>query len=221
MASTVNVIVFDVNETVSDMSPLGGAFAAAGAPEHLAALWFSGILRDGFAATAAGDNTAFAQIAQDSVTRLLSDHGVPSVQAGVESIMGTLRALKVHADVVPGIEALHPLTELVTLSNGPTTVAEALLGEAGIQQHFTRLLSVEDAPAWKPARAAYQFAADQCGTDLQRMMLVAVHPWDLHGAHAAGMRTAWINRTNTQYPAYFSRPDIEVPDLPSLAARLH
>lgn len=216
MAGAVDVIVFDVNETLSDMTPLGPAFAAAGAPEHLATTWFAGILRDGFAATAAGGSTAFADIARDSLSRLLAEDGVPSVAAAVESIMGTLTTLEVHPDVVPGIEALHPAAELVTLSNGATTVADTLLTGAGIRQRFSRLLSVEDAPAWKPARAAYEYAAARCGAAPERMLLVAVHPWDVHGAHAAGMRTAWLNRSGARYPAYFTPPDLEASALPFL-----
>nr|WP_254925633.1 MULTISPECIES: hypothetical protein [unclassified Rhodococcus (in: high G+C Gram-positive bacteria)] len=46
------VIVFDVNETLSDMSPLSERFADVGAPNELASLWFASVLRDGFALTA-------------------------------------------------------------------------------------------------------------------------------------------------------------------------
>lgn len=220
MADSVDVIVFDVNETLSDMAPLGAVFAAAGAPEHLAATWFAGILRDGFAITAAGGNTAFAQIAQDSLGRLLAADGIAAVEEATGRVMEALQSLEVHPDVVPGIDALAAVADLVTLSNGATTVAESLLGRAGVREHFTRLLSVEDAPAWKPGRTAYEYAATRCGTELGRMLLVAVHPWDIHGAHAAGMATAWLNRTGAAYPSYFTAPDHEVADLAALAARL-
>lgn len=220
MADSVDVIVFDVNETLSDMAPLGTVFAAVGAPEHLAATWFAGILRDGFAITAAGGNTAFAQIAQDSLGRLLAAHGIASVEEATGHVMEALQDLEVHPDVVPGTEPLARVADLVTLSNGATTVAESLLSRAGVREHFTRLLSVEDAPGWKPGRTAYEYAATRCGTELGRMLLVAVHPWDIHGGHAAGMATAWINRTGAPYPSYFTGPDHEAADLAELAARL-
>ena len=51
-------------------------------------------------------------------------------------------------------------------------------------------------------------------------MLVAVHPWDIDGAHRFGMATAWINRTNGTYPAHFASPDLEVTDITQLARRL-
>jgi hypothetical protein len=36
------LIVFDVNETLSDMAPMGKRFADVGAPELLAKIWFAG-----------------------------------------------------------------------------------------------------------------------------------------------------------------------------------
>lgn len=220
MVSNPDVIVFDVNETLSDMAPLGEAFAQAGAPTGLARTWFAGILRDGFAVAAAGGNTAFTEIAQDSLARLLSEHEVSAPGESVEGIMGTLKSLDVHPDVVPGIKALRQAAELITLSNGATQVADSLLRSAGIREHFSELLSVQDAPAWKPARSAYEHAAERCGREPGRMLLVAVHPWDIHGAHQAGLRTAWINRTGARYPGYFAPPDLEAVDLPSLADQL-
>ncbi|MFI7582972.1 haloacid dehalogenase type II [Kocuria sp. M1N1S27] len=220
MMTRPDLIVFDVNETLSDMGPLSEAFAAEGVPGHLARTWFSGILRDGFAVAAAGGNAAFAEIAQDSLTRLLSEHDVSAPGDSVERIMGTVTSLGVHPDVVPGVEALHQVAELVTLSNGAAQVAETLLESAGIRGHFAELLSVEDAPAWKPAPSAYDHAAERCGREPGRMLLVAVHPWDIHGAHQAGLRTAWINRAGAEYPGYFSRPDLHAADLPALADQL-
>ncbi|MFI7481145.1 haloacid dehalogenase type II [Kocuria sp. M1R5S2] len=218
--STPDVIVFDVNETLSDMSPLGEAFAAAGAPEHLAGTWFAGILRDGFAIAAAGGNAAFSEIAQDSLVRLLAESGDAVDDAAAGPIISALKNLGVHPDVVPGVEALRRVAELVTLSNGSASVAEGLLERSGLRGHFTELLSVDDAPAWKPARSAYAYASSETGHPADRMLLVAVHPWDIHGARRAGLRTAWINRTGAQYPGYFSPPDLEAADLVELAGQL-
>lgn len=217
MVRSPDVIVFDVNETLSDMAALGEAFSRAGAPPQAAPAWFAGILRDGFALAATGGNTGFAEIARQGLTRLLGEQDVASVAAGTEVVMTALLELDVHPDVVPGVEALAGVAELVTLSNGAASLAEDLLRRAGVGKHFTRLLSVEDAPAWKPARTAYEYAVSRCGTEPGGMLLVAVHPWDIHGARAAGWRTAWLNRTGATYPTYFAAPDLEVADLPALA----
>ena len=52
MAVGASVVVFDVNQTLSDLAPMARRFADVGAPEHLAKLWFATLLRDGFALTA-------------------------------------------------------------------------------------------------------------------------------------------------------------------------
>src|SRR5687767_2538408 len=57
------VIVCDVNETLSDTTALGQNFADVGVAAHLAATWFAQVLRDGFALTSTGDNVTFATIA--------------------------------------------------------------------------------------------------------------------------------------------------------------
>lgn len=45
----ITTVVFDVNETLSDLTPMGARFAALGAPEGLGPLWFAATLREGMA----------------------------------------------------------------------------------------------------------------------------------------------------------------------------
>ena len=215
-----SMVVFDVNETLSDMSPMARRFADVGAPEHLAKLWFATLLRDGFALTAAGGQRPFAEIGVAALRTVL--HGVSlDVDEAVEHVMSGFSQLAVHPDVPDGVRALRGTgRRLVTLTNGATRFAEQLLGAAGILSEFERLLSVEVAPAWKPARAAYEYAAATCGSDLGDMLLVAVHPWDIDGAARAGMTTARINRTGVPYPDVFTPPTFTVAALPDLADRL-
>jgi 2-haloacid dehalogenase len=52
---------------------------------------------------------------------------------------------------------------------------------------------------------------------VEDMLLVAVHPWDIHGAHEAGLRTGWISRQHLPYPGYFSGPELQAPNLGTLA----
>lgn len=214
------VLIFDVNETLSDMSSMGERFAAVGAAQDLAGTWFASVLRDGFALTVTGVNPAFATLGREALRASLTGQ-VDDVDAAVEHVMSGFTDLDVHPDVVEGVRALQQLgIRLVTLSNGSASVARGLLDRAGIADAFSRLLSVEDAPAWKPAPAAYAYALEVCGTQSPNAMLVAVHPWDLHGAHLAGLRTAWVNRRRSVYPSSFGTPELEVTSLIDLAARL-
>lgn len=218
--SRPQLIVFDVNETLSDMRPLADAFAATGAPEHLAATWFAGLLRDGFALTVTGQNPAFSLVASSSLRAVL--HGVVTdLDGAVEHVMAGFSELPLHRDVVGGVRALRDLgITLVTLSNGAAAVAEGLFERNGIADAFERILSVQDGDLWKPAAAAYDYALRTCGVNARDAMLVAVHPWDIHGAHEAGLATGWLSRDGGPYPAYYAAPDVEASSLTDLATQL-
>ena len=214
------VVVFDVNETLSDMSPMAARFADVGAPRHLAATWFAGLLRDGFALTAAGSCPSFAELGAGLLRVQLA--GLPldrDLDASVAHIMQGFGSLALHPDVAAGISALADAgLRLVTLTNGAASVAAGLFERAGIRDRFERLLSVEEAGVWKPAPGAYAYALGECGVAPSAALLVAVHPWDVDGAHRAGLTTAWLNRTGAPYPDHFARADVEIASLVDLAS---
>ena len=208
MPQRPTVVVFDVNETLSDMSPMADRFTQVGAPPHLAKLWFTTLLRDGFALTAAGASEEFATVGRE-------------VGDAVEHVMAGFGSLRVHPDVPDGVRALRAGgLRLVTLTNGSAQVAERLFTDAGIRDQFERLLSVEDAGAWKPAPAAYGYASAACQVPAEQLVLIAVHPWDIDGAARAGMSTVWLNRDQFAYPRYFTSPTWTAGSLPEAAAQL-
>ena len=221
-ATRPSVVVFDVNETLSDMAPMAGRFADVGAPGHLAATWFASVLRDGFALAAAGTAVPFAVVAESVLRGVL--HGVPlgvGVDEAVEHVLSGFQQLQVHPDVPEGVRALRAQgLRLVTLTNGGTSVAEGLLERAGVRGEFEQLLSVEGAGTWKPTPRAYEYAAASCGVAAADCVLVAVHPWDVDGAERGGMSTAWIDRTGAPYPAHMRHADVVARDLTGLAERL-
>ncbi len=218
----VEVVVFDVNETLSDMSTMAQRFADVGASPGLAQSWFAALLRDGFALTAAGSTERFATLGREGLYSLLAGADLDrDVDAAVEHVLAGFDTLDVHPDVPSGVRALAGAgLRLVTLSNGATSVADGLLRRAGVRDDFEALLSVEEAGIWKPAAAAYEYAAAECKTDLEAMLLVAVHPWDVDGAARAGMQTAWVTRAGGRYPPYFTAPDRTATGIDDLAAQL-
>ncbi len=196
------VILFDVNETLSDMAGLQTRFTDVGAPAHLSALWFATVLREGFSLTAAGGHERFAVLAEHALRGLLAEVDLDrDVEEAVTHVMSGFAELDVHPDVVEGVRRLGATgTRLATLSNGAAAVADSLLTRAGIRTDFEALLSVEDAGTWKPAPGSYGYAASALDVRPREMLLVAVHPWDTDGAARAGLRTAWVNRTGRGVP---------------------
>lgn len=220
--SGIQVIVFDVNETLSDLAPMSRRFADIGAPELLAKVWFASLLRDGFA-LAAGDGYApFADIADGVLRTVLADVDIDrDIDSAVRHVLDGFAALDVHPDVPDGIRALKAAgLRLVTLTNGSTDVAERLLSGAKIRSAFDQLISVDSAGAWKPDPRSYRHAAQVCAVPIDQMLLVAVHPWDIDGAARAGMRTAWLNRSGAPYSGYFIEPESTLSALTALPEQL-
>jgi len=213
-----SVIVFDVNETLSDLSPLGARFVEVGASASAAPLWFASVLRDGFALAVVGDNPPFAGVARELLnTQLCEVQLNRSLEDAVQHVMDGFAALELHPDVTPGVDELHvDGFRLVTLSNGSVSVAERLLTAGGVRDRFEQLLSVEDAGAWKPSSQAYAYVVEQCGVAPEEMVLVACHPWDVDGARRAGMQAAWVNRSGGPFPATFADPTYTVSGIDQL-----
>lgn len=213
-----DVIVLDVNETLSDLEPLRTRFAEVGAPTWLLDQWFAATLRDGFALAASDSAASFSDVATSVLETLLPQHGVQHVATATRHVLGGFESLPVHADVVPGLTRLRTAgIRIVTLTNGSTASSAPMLERAGLLDVIERRLSVDDAGRWKPHQRAYEFAAQTCGVDVSRMALVAAHPWDVHGALRAGLRGVWVNRHDRPYPAVFASPTATVAGFDRLA----
>jgi 2-haloacid dehalogenase len=128
---------------------------------------------------------------------------------------------RAHPDVSPGLHRIHAAgIRLVTLTNGATAISDRMLDGAGVLPLLEHRLSVEVPKRWKPHPDAYRYAAEVCGVELAAMALVAVHPWDVDGAHRAGLTGVWVDLRKTPYPPAFLPPDLQVPDLETLADML-
>ncbi|GLW12872.1 hypothetical protein Misp01_80000 [Microtetraspora sp. NBRC 13810] len=107
---------------------------------------------------------------------------------------------------------------LFTMTNGAAAMTEKILAREGLIDLVEARLDVSGPAAWKPARAAYDYAVDHAGVRPGRASLVAVHPWDIDGAQRAGLTGAWLERRGEPYPSAMSAPQITAPDLEALAA---
>jgi 2-haloacid dehalogenase len=217
MSVRPEVLVLDVNETLSDLEPLRGRFEQLGLPGHLLDTWFAATLRDGFALTVAGTCPAFRDVAGDALRTLLASHGIDEPGA-VDAVLSGIVELPAHPDVAPGLRRIHASgVRLITFTNGATAISERMLTDAGVLPLLEHRLSVEEPQRWKPHRDAYLYAAEVCAVDPARMALVAVHPWDVDGARRVGMVGIWVDRKKTPYPTAFLPADLQVPDFEALA----
>ncbi|MDR3079846.1 MAG: haloacid dehalogenase type II [Streptomyces sp.] len=218
------VLVFDVNETLSDLSGLRHRFEEVGASADLMPRWFAGLLRDGFALTAAGGQADFALLARDGLRwHLSATHGADTADEAARHIVAGFAELDVHPEVPDAVRALRAAGyRLVTMTNGSSAVTDKLLTRAGIRDCFEALWDVSGPGRWKPDPWAYHYVTERADVRNDRALLVAVHPWDIDGAQRAGLSGAWLRRgiPAHAYPRSLSSPAHTADDLSELARLL-
>jgi 2-haloacid dehalogenase len=220
---TLSAVVFDVNGTLSDLSPLASRLAEVGAPAHLLTAWFAGVLRDGIGLTLAGGFADFRTVALGVLEPMLArvDGVERTAKATAGHVLDGVTDLPVHPDVSDGLRQLRTAgLRVVTLTNGSVAITDALLRRAELLDLVDARREVDASSGWKPARAAYERGLAAIGVPPGEAAMVAAHPWDVDGAMRTGMTGAWLNRDDLPYPPALLAPDVSAADLPTLAGQL-
>jgi 2-haloacid dehalogenase len=223
MNPAASVAILDVNETLSDLAPLAGRLEAVGAPGDLLGTWFASTLRDGIGLAASGRYAAFPEVARAALRALLARvNGLSSpLDEATDHVLAGIATLTVHSDVEPGLRRARDAgLRIATLTNGSAATSEGLLERAGIAELVERHFDVSEAGRWKPAPEPYEHACRTLGVAPGAAVLIAVHPWDVHGAKCAGLLGAWLDRHGDPYPSVFLAPDASASELPALVDQL-
>lgn len=210
-------VLLDVNETLLDLSGLEPVFTELGLA-GAGPLWFATTLRNGFALAASGDCRSFADVARETLVSLDPGRIAP---ADGNAVLEAFTRLQPHEDVEPGLRVLADAgIPAMTLTVGSAETVAAIFEAHGWGGLVAGHLSAADVGRWKPAPAPYLAGCLALGLPVGDVTMIAAHSWDLHGAHRAGLRTAWITRLERTRPGIFAPADLEGPDLPSVAARI-
>ena len=81
-------------------------------------------------------------------------------------------------------------------------------------------LSVDEVRRFKPAPEVYLMAATKLDVDLDAMVMVASHDWDILGARSVGIPGAFIARSSVVWGSSEPLPDLTGPDLGAIADAL-
>jgi len=124
-------------------------------------------------------------------------------------------------DAGPALRALaEGGFELAVLSNGTPDMIAACLASSGLDTWITHQLSADEVRAYKPSARVYLYAAQGMGRPARQLRLISANAFDIVGAGAAGMRTAWVNRAGTPFDTIGEPPEIVVSDLGQLPQML-
>ncbi|MGK9463214.1 haloacid dehalogenase type II [Streptomyces sp. G6] len=221
----IDALVFDVLGTLVDepagiragIRALAPSFDEAGV-EELLALWQRHVEREQRRVLDGARPYLTSDVLDLEAARLVADAAGVHDPAAVEELARSSRRLPPWPDTVPGLARLAERFPLIGLSNAGRTALLQLNSHAGLRWH--QALSAEDARSYKPDPAVYRLAVTASGRPPNRLLMVAAHAWDLRGAQALGLRTAYVARPVGDPPASSDRFDLHADGLADLADRL-
>lgn len=117
-----------------------------------------------------------------------------------------------YPDALPALQRLAARFPIASVSNG-----NADLERIGLGAFFRATLSASDYGAAKPDPGIYHEACRRLGVAPEQVLHIGDDPHtDVLGAQQAGLRAAWINRSEAEWSAP-ARPDVIARDLAALA----
>ena len=220
LLKTPTILIFDVNETLLDLTSLEPFFARVFGEARVMREWFAQLVLYSQTMTLSGAYATFGNLAPGVLRMVGTTSGVAVTDDDVDELKKLIGSMPAHADAAPALARLRDAGfRLVTLTNSPPSPTPTPLERAGLAQYFEATYSVHSVKKFKPAPETYRLVADELGVELEDTCLVACHLWDTVGAQEAGGMGAFVLRPgNALLPTVgVAVPDLTVNDLGELA----
>jgi len=130
--------------------------------------------------------------------------------------------LPAYPDVPEALEQLEARGfKIVACSNGTGDAVRGLLERAGVLARFSGIVSVDPIRTFKPDPAVYEYLAAQVHAEKEMVCLISSNPFDVIGAKACGLSTAWVQRDPKKvFDPWEFEADLHAHGLEELSAKL-
>jgi len=132
-----------------------------------------------------------------------------------QALLESYLRLPTFPDVAEGLGELRRQGwTLLAFSNGSAPAVRDVLQHAGVLGFFDDVVSVAEVGIFKPHPSVYRHFAARAGRAPGEAWLVSSNPWDVIGAKGAGLRAAWVRRSEEAcFDPWGGDPDLTVRDL--------
>jgi FMN hydrolase / 5-amino-6-(5-phospho-D-ribitylamino)uracil phosphatase len=157
----------------------------------------------------------FTYLRVTALARHAREHGYGEEVAhrAFEVFFAARNELDLFADVRPALERLRARYLLATFSNG-----NADLARIGLAEFFTLSLNARQIGVGKPHPRGFERIAAELRVAPREIVYVGDDPvLDVEASRAAGLRSAWVNRFDQQWPDTLAPADLVVTNCTQLA----
>jgi 2-haloacid dehalogenase len=151
--------------------------------------------------------------------RFVSAHlGIALSDEAQANLLSKYRQLPAYPDVTGALEGLASRGFTITAcSNGTEDAVRGSLNYAGVVERFSKIVSVDAIRTFKPDPAVYEYLVAELRTQREGVWLISSNPFDVIGAKACGLRTAWVQRDpKRMFDPWEFQPDAIVHSLTEL-----
>ncbi len=216
----VTALLFDAYGTLFDVhSVVEAGRAVTDDPQALSTLWRQKQLEYTWLRSLMGRYEDFWAVTESALVFACRRLGIPLDPAQRAGLMDAYLRLELFPDVRPALARLRGLPCGI-LSNGAPRMLEAAVTHSGIGSALAAVISVDAARTFKPAPAVYALGPARLGVPREATGFVSSNAWDVVGAKTYGFQVAWVNRQRAPLEELGATPDLEVPDLETLALAL-
>jgi len=214
----IEACVFDAYGTLFDVASVTRAMRETVGErwQQLSDLWRSKQLQYTWLRGLGGRHADFWQVTADALDFSLATLAI--VQPGLrDRLLASYREIAPYPEVPATLRQLKADgRRLAILSNGTPAMLAAAVRNAGLDDVFDAVLSVEEVGVFKPHPAVYQLACERLGLTPEAICFLSSNGWDAFSAKAFGLRVLWCNRFAQPPERIPALPDGEIADLAGL-----
>jgi 2-haloacid dehalogenase len=215
------LVVFDVNETLLDLTTMEPTFVSIFRDKGAMRLWFANLIMYSTALTAAECYVPFTDIGSAVMKMLADTRGIRIKDADKKELVERFSTMPPHPDVPAALRKLRSAGfRLFTLTDNLLEVQTRQLEHVGIADLFERRFSADSVKHHKPSRHVYAHVERELGIEPSQLCLIACHTWDTLGAVAAGWTASLIKRTGNDVLGVGPQPQIVGANLDDVADQL-
>ena len=214
-----DTILFDINETVLDLSSLKPLFAESFGSTAVTATWFSMLLHSSNVCALTSVRSDFGSLAGTMLDSLAARMRLNLTTTISKRFLVPLRRCRASR-YVPGAEDLKAAGyRTIAFTNSSIQLVTSQIASSGLTT-----CSISRYRSSRPAA----LSPTPRSINTQRSRLIdrlkpsgsSPHDWDTHGALSAGMKAGYIDRTGAPYHPQYPRPDAFAKSMTELVAQI-
>lgn len=215
------LILFDVYETILDMSDIARRVNALLDSKRGYTIWFELCMQYTFVDNCTVQFHDFQSIATATLRMTAQLLRSSITDDEIKGVLEMMKHLPVKENVQEGLSGIADQDfRIAALTNSPAALVMHRMEQSGLISYFEEVLSAEGVHKYKPSIEVYRWAAHKLNVECSDIMMVSGHGWDIAGAKNAGFQTAYIRQSNQLLYPLAPTPDLTCRDIVDLCDQL-